>query len=287
MAGIESVPFAWDDAELTAWARAQLKQLIGRESKNGCLLSSVLCTGRPFHEITVAAKERGVDMIVMATHGYTGVSHVLMGSTAERVVRHAPCPVLTVRTATASRRMGKTPPFKLRKILVPIDFSNLSRDALPWANLLATRFGAELILMNVTEEFPADYFLGGELMNHLITPLLKQAEADLEHLAARLTKSTGVKASAVVREGTPYKEICDGARRLGADLIVLTTHGFTGLKHVWLGSTAERVVRHAHCPVLAVRKLERRPVLGPIAGRTAQPAWKQKLTTGGKSKRHR
>jgi nucleotide-binding universal stress UspA family protein len=141
--------------------------------------------------------------------------------------------------------------------------------------------------MNVTEKFPADYFLGGELMNHLITPLLKQAEADLEHLAARLTKSTGVKASAVVREGTPYKEICDGARRLGADLIVLTTHGFTGLKHVWLGSTAERVVRHAHCPVLAVRKLERRPVLGPIAGRTAQPAWKQKLTTGGKSKRHR
>jgi len=95
-------------------------------------------------------------------------------------------------------------------------------------------------------------------MNHTIVPLMKQAEADLEHLAGSLNKSTGLNISAVAREGKPFEEICHAAETLGADLISLTTHGYTGLKHVWLGSTAERVVRHSHCPVLAVRAMEAR-----------------------------
>ena len=68
----------------------------------------------------------------------------------------------------------------------------------------------------------------------------------------------GIKVSAAVREGKPHEEICEAAKAMGADLIVLTTHGYTGLKHVWLGSTAERVVRHAPCPVLVVRELSRK-----------------------------
>ena len=144
-----------------------------------------------------------------------------------------------------------------QRILVPIDFSNISKDALPWAAFLAAPFGAELILLHVVEKFPIDYLFGRKLMNETIVPLMKQAEADLERLAASLSKSTGLNLSAVAREGTPFEEICHAAESLGADLIVLTTHGYTGLKHVWLGSTAERVVRHAHCPVLAVRKLNR------------------------------
>jgi nucleotide-binding universal stress UspA family protein len=87
---------------------------------------------------------------------------------------------------------------------------------------------------------------------------MKQAEADLEHMAGSLSRSTAVKVSVLVHDGTPFDEICHTAKTLGADLIVLTTHGYTGLKHVWLGSTAERVVRHAHCPVLAVRRLNRK-----------------------------
>ena len=67
-----------------------------------------------------------------------------------------------------------------------------------------------------------------------------------------------MKATAVVRDGKPFEEICHTAKTVGADMIVLTTHGYTGLKHVWLGSTVERVVRHAPCPVLVVRELERR-----------------------------
>ena len=97
-----------------------------------------------------------------------------------------------------------------------------------------------------------------EALAETFVPLMKQAEADLEQMAGSLRKSTGLNVSAVVSDGKPFEVICQTARTLGADLIVLTTHGYTGLKNVWLGSTAERVVRHAPCPVLAVRELNRK-----------------------------
>jgi nucleotide-binding universal stress UspA family protein len=258
MAGMEAVALARDDSELTALARAQLKALTERESEDDLSPTFFVRTGTPFHEIATAARERTADLIVIATRGYTGAKRVLLGSTAERVVRHAPCSVLTVPARTTPTRTGKTPPFKLKKILVPIDFSNISKNSLPLATFLAVRFDAELILLHVVQKLPIDYLLGRELMNEMITPLMKQAEADLERMAGSLRKATGVNVSAVVRDGTPFEEICHAAETFGADLIVLTTHGYTGLKHVWLGSTAERVVRHAHCPVLAVRERKRK-----------------------------
>lgn len=134
-----------------------------------------------------------------------------------------------------------------------MDFSNIAKDALPWATSLAAHFGGDLILLHVVEKSPMDNLLGRELINETIVPFMKQAEADLEHMVRSLSKSTEGDVSAVVRTGTPFEEICQAAKKLGADLIVLTTRGQTGLKRVWLGSTAERVVRHAPCPVLAVR----------------------------------
>jgi len=254
MTGIEAVALVHSGSEVTALARSQLATLSQQESKDKVAVTCSIRSGKPFHEIAMAARERAADLIVLATQGYTGVNRVLLGSTAERVVRHASCPVLTVPTSSTSKQSGKIFPFKLKKVLVPIDFSNISKNALPWATFLAQKFGAELILLHVTEKFPIDYLLGRELMSEVIVPLMKQAEAELEHMAESLSKSTGVNISAVVRDGTPFEEICNAAKTLGAELIVLTTHGYTGLKHVWLGSTAERVVRHATCPVLVVRE---------------------------------
>lgn len=251
--GMESVVLAQSDSEVVAWARKELAKLAQREAGNDKLINNLIRMGKPFHEITTEAGENKADLIVIATHGYTGVEHLLLGSTAEHVVRHAPCPVLTVPAHTPPKRTGKTSPFKIKKILVPIDFSNLSQAALPWAAFLAAQFKAELVLLYVEEKFPVDYLLGRELMSHAVVPLIKQAGADLERLAMRLRKTTGANISVVVRDGKPFQEICHAAEALGADMIVLTTHGHTGLKHVWLGSTAERVVRHAHCPVLVVR----------------------------------
>jgi nucleotide-binding universal stress UspA family protein len=260
LSGMEAVVLARQDSEMVARARAQLAVLIKRESKGAGGIDSSLRIGKPFHEITLAAREQAVDLIVTATHGHTGVKHVLLGSTAERVVRHAPCPVLTVPTRATLKRTGKLLPFKLKRILVPIDFSKVSKDALPWATFVAEQFGAVLILLHVLERFPGGPLLGRELMNETITPFIKQAEAELKHLAGRLAPPTATNSSTLVRDGTPFEEICQAAGKLGADLIILTTHGYTGLKHVWLGSTAERVVRHAHCPVLVVREPNRKKV---------------------------
>lgn len=253
LSGLESVVLAREDSEVVALARAQLATLAKREGKGDVVVTSSVRTGKPFHEITTAAREHGADAIVIGTHGYTGAKRVLLGSTAERVVRHAPCPVLTVPTRTLSKRDGKAPAFKMKKILVPIDFSNISKEALPWATFLAAHFGAELFLLHIVEKLPIDDLLGRALTNAPILSLMKQAEAHLERMAGNLSKSTGVNVAALVRDGTPFEAICHAAKTMGADLVLLTTHGYTGLKHVWLGSTAERVVRHAPCPVLAVR----------------------------------
>jgi len=258
MPGMRAITLSLQDSEIGKHARVRLKTLAKRESKGDLNLTPILRSGNSFYLITTTARERAADLIVIATHGYTGAKRVLLGSTAERVVRHAPCPVLTVPARTTKRRTGKMPPLDLKRILVPIDFSKASETALPWAASLGAESNAELILLYVVEKFPIDYVLGRGLMNETITPLMKQSEAELKQMAESLSKSTGLKASAVVRDGKPFKEICSVAQKLGADLIALTTRGYTGLKHVWLGSTAERVVRHAHCPVLAVRERKRK-----------------------------
>lgn len=253
MGGMEAVVLAQSDSEVTAWARKELAKLAQREAGDDKQVTHFVRMGKSFHEITTEAGENQFDLIAIATHGYTGVEHLLLGSTAERVVRHASCPVLTVPARTTPKRTGKTSPLKIKKILVPIDFSSISKDALPWATFLAAQFKAELVLLHVEEKFPIDYLMGRELLSHTMVPLIKQAGADLERLAGELRKTIGVNISAVTRVGKPFQEICHAAETLGADLIVLTTHGHTGLQHVWLGSTAERVVRHAKCPVLVVR----------------------------------
>jgi len=258
MPGMRAVTLSLQDSEIAKHARARLKTLAKRESKGDLKLTPILRNGNSFYGIITAARERAADLIVIATHGYTGAKRVLLGSTTERVVRHAPCPVLTVPARTTPRRTGKMPSLDLKKILVPIDFSKTSETALPWAASLAAESNAELILLHVVEKFPIDYVLGRELMNETITPLMKQAEAELKRMAGSLSKSTGANVSAVVRDGKPFEEICSAAQKLSADLIALTTRGHTGLKRVWLGSTAERVVRHAFCPVLVVRERNRK-----------------------------
>ena len=258
MPGMRTLVLDPYNSEVAKYARARLKALALRESKADLHLTPQLRTGNSIHGIITAARKGAADLIVIATHGYTGAKRVLLGSTAERVVRYAPCPVLTVPARITRRRTGEPSALRLKKILVPIDFSMVSKDALPWAASLAAAFDAELILLHVVEKFPIDYLLGPELMNEMITPLMKQGEAVLKEMAGSLSESTGQRVSFIVRSGKPFGEICRTAQKLSADLIALTTHGHTGLKRVWLGSTAERTVRHASSPVLVVRNLSRK-----------------------------
>ena len=154
-----------------------------------------------------------------------------------------------MKTAKASPRQKAVPIMReIKRILVPIDFSDISLAALRQARLFAEKFGAELVLLHVIETYPIDYMVGLPDARQMNKSLEETAEARLNKLA-----QTEGPARTLVRWGKPFHEIVNTAEKLAADLIVLPTHGYTGIKHAYLGSTAERVVRHAHCPVLVVR----------------------------------
>ena len=167
------------------------------------------------------------------------------------------------RRATRVEPSGTTasPPkaaFNVQKILVPIDFSLCSAKALDYAVAFARPAQAEIILLHVVE--PICYPMYGQEITAdytaLHTTLLNNGRQQLADFSRDRTAGSGpVKLR--VREGSAWSEIVDAAKKEGVDLIIVSTHGHTGLRHILLGSTAERVVRHAPCPVLIVRERER------------------------------
>jgi nucleotide-binding universal stress UspA family protein len=147
-------------------------------------------------------------------------------------------------------------PFRLKKILVPTDFSDCSKKALQYALPLAQQHNAEIVLLYVA---PSPAYAGGEYgvidCSALNAELCATGEKRLETLVAEEIREK-VPAETVVRTGSATSEIIDVASQLPADMIVISTHGYSGLKHVVLGSVAAHVVRHAPCPVLVVREKE-------------------------------
>jgi nucleotide-binding universal stress UspA family protein len=267
LAGLESAKEA--NEWLLEQSRGRLRQVARQFTRPGRRAPETLVTfGKPFQEIARAAKERKADLIILATHGYTGFKHIQLGSTAERVVRHAPCPVLVVRRqetsppaaerqhAGSQKTQSPASAFKVRNILVPIDFSPRSRMALDYALPIARRFHARIILLHVVHN-PHLYVNRDYRFPHpeLIDDLRRTGETQLGDVTRSIP--TRFKITTIVELGHPGYSIVDTADKQRVDLIIIATHGRTGLKRVVLGSTAEFVVRHAGCPVLAVRQLDR------------------------------
>lgn len=138
-------------------------------------------------------------------------------------------------------------------ILVPTDFSEPSKKALDYAVRLAEQFGAKLALLHVVEPIPAPDFANAFPLMMENDKVKAACKAQLERLVKQKAIRPDLVEKTLVRQGRSFHEIADAARTLKADLIVISTHGYTGLKHAMLGSTTERVVRHAPCPVLVVR----------------------------------
>lgn len=219
--------------------------------------SRIHVESRVIRDVSAAAgildflKDEKVDLIVMGTHGRTGLAHFLLGSVAERVVRHAACPVLTV----GHSRKNYSPHYE--KILVAFDFSEHSKLALRNAAALARKFEAELGVIYVLEqEVSPAYF---EIWKESITEALPEIEADAQRAVTEVLKAEGVEASqteVVLTQGKAHKEIVKFADSHNFDLIAMGTHGLSGIEHVLLGSTTERVVRTATCPVITFKHME-------------------------------
>lgn len=147
---------------------------------------------------------------------------------------------------------GITDLVHLRRILVPIDFSDCSKNALISAVPLARQSGATLLVVHVIDPaYPSDPCLINQF-EEWETSAVESSRRWLSELVARVVPAE-VEARTFVRTGSAAGEIVEAASELQADLIILPTHGYTGLKHVVFGSTAENVVRHSRCPVLTLR----------------------------------
>lgn len=202
-------------------------------------------------EILAQADRLGADLIVLGTHGRSGFQRLLMGSVAEKVLRLARQPVMTVGAATRDDDADAG----FARILCGIDFSDCSIAALDYALAIAAP-GGQLIAMNVVEWAPAGY-------DPLVGPATDlagfrlaaeaQAHARLEELVT--ARNAGYKRSVevLIGAGRPHHEILTLAADRGCDLIVLGIHGRGAVDRMLFGSTAEPVVRRAPCAVLTVR----------------------------------
>jgi nucleotide-binding universal stress UspA family protein len=144
----------------------------------------------------------------------------------------------------------------IRQILAPVDFSEFSKQAAESALALAQTFGAKLLLLHVVElpVYPIEGFVPSSMGTTLLEDLERQASLDLAQLLPETQHAT-VEVIRQVVVGTAYHKIIEVAEAEKVDLIVMATHGRTGLSHLVMGSVAERVVRTAPCPVLTIRPL--------------------------------
>lgn len=226
-------------------AARRLEKASHKARDRGVACETHLVHSTPAAGIVEAARTLGADLIVMGTRGLTGVKHVLLGSVAERTVRGAPCPVLTVKPGGPALRFGV--------LLVPVDFSEHADAALALAIDLAKEHGGEIHLLHAYELPVSVTMAYGVAIPQSIWEGVQEAGAErLREMAGRV-QAAGVRVTSHLVTAPASDAIADAAAVHKADAIVIGTRGLTGLKHVVLGSVAERTLRIAPCPVLTVK----------------------------------
>jgi nucleotide-binding universal stress UspA family protein len=213
-----------------------------------------------FDVISRLAAEIPADLLVVQPHGFKGVKRFFLGSTAERLIQHSPCPILVDRRSAArlpSKPLPPGPSLRVERILVPVDFSSLSRDGLRYAIQFARHFAAKITVLHVLDlgySEPKDWstmehpkgFAGASVRN-----VLNKARQEMRKFAGSVAFGR-VRAHSEITIGSPVEQISDYALANDFDLIITSTHGLTGFKHVLIGSTAERLVRRSRVPILVV-----------------------------------
>jgi nucleotide-binding universal stress UspA family protein len=234
-------------------ARAEIVNAFAPSVARGVPVDVEVELGLPAREILRRAGTLPADLIVMGTHGAGGFEHLMLGSVTEKVLRRAPCPVLTV--PPFAEQMSLPP----RHVLCAVDFSPAALDGVQIARSIAGHAGAALTLMTVLEwpwneppepslaAIPAEQ---GTALQEYQRYIESRARARLDALTGE--RNHGVRQ--VVRHGKPHVQIVREALDHGADLIVVGVHGRNAFDLAFLGSTANQVIRHASCAVLTVRK---------------------------------
>jgi nucleotide-binding universal stress UspA family protein len=207
-------------------------------------VESLVCEGEPPQVLVETAQGNNADLIALGTYGRKGLKRLLMGSVTSQVILSAPCDVLVVKKP-CSKCSGS-----YHSLLVPFDGSGSSKKALTRACELSKVDGAEVSVLYVIPRYE-------EMMDFFKTETIKkslyqEAEKIVEG-AKRIASALGVEIKAVVQEGHAGDKIVEIADTLKHDLIVVGTHGWSGMNRAIMGSTAERVIAYASCPILIAK----------------------------------
>lgn len=242
-----SVPAAvWEGIRRGASEKIEALRKEAETSGAGPVTTEIAETSDPVGAIAQAVATHDADLVVMGTHGWSGIKRACFGSVTERTIRALACPVLAAREPLPSKDA------QIRRIMVPVDFSEHSDEAAATASSLANRLGASVDLVHAID-FTAEY--AAHLAADAIAIEDKMQAVASERLdeVARTIEGSGVKVETHMLRGAPSAVIAEKAKRLGTDLIVMGTHGHTGLTHLFIGSVTERTLRTAPCSVLAVK----------------------------------
>ena len=237
--------------QFRAEARAGMQTVLDEAATAGLRGEAHFVIGAPASELTRLAESERMDLIVIGSHGRSGFDRFVLGSTAEAIVRRSSVPVLTVKLREHEFVRGHG--VSLNTILCPCDLSGRTPAAVQTAAEWARRFGAKLVLFHVLDE-RLDYLALAPEM-----PLVDRSRfrANAEEALARFASGlSGISVDTVVDAGAPHKQIAAAVIAMKVDLIIMQTHGHGPVSHLVLGSTAERTVRLAACPVLTFRPSE-------------------------------
>lgn len=233
---------------MTRLASERMAELVPQEHRDVLRVREVQERGFAAGPIILEyADEHDVDLIVMGTHGRRAAARFFLGSVATEVVRHAECPVFTVREAEPPREVEA-----FERILVPIDFSRHSLVALAYAKDLASRYRAGLQLLHVIElaTYPTLYGPAAAMFD---LDNIKEVSFQAMERAVERTPGPEVPLDKHVASGRVASEISAFAKAHESDLVVISTHGLSGLERMLTGSTAEQVTRVVDCPVFTVK----------------------------------
>jgi len=228
-------------------AADELKQRAARAKEAGVPSDIEVRIGDVYDEIKSSIEVQKPELLVMGTHGRRGVERWFMGSTTEKMMRHSPVPLLTI-SATGDRANANA---RFRRILVTTDFSEGTPDALAYAFSVAQENDSRITLLHVIHDTAAD--VSGKYRESLLQGVEKQL-ADLVPPEAR----NWCEVETRVQTGVPYRIILRTLEDERVDLLVMNIHGKGMLDRALLGSTAERVVRAASCPVMLIPPLKRK-----------------------------
>ncbi|RMH72215.1 MAG: universal stress protein [Gemmatimonadetes bacterium] len=220
---------------------SRLDDLVKQTDWEGLDLPHTAVTdGSPFIKIIQHARDINADLIIIGAHGHEGqFKDVIIGSTAEKVIRKSPCPVLTVHDNAAGSDM-------IQRVLYPVDLSSTSKSIAADVAFIAETYSARVHILHVLHHPTA------MLNEDLIQGIRREASREMElFLSDPVWKN--VKLEPEICKGLPSAMILDVATSKKADLIIMTTHGRGIVPHLLIGSTAERVARHAPCSVLTIR----------------------------------